>query len=274
MMYVDKEKCIGCKLCINECVVRGDIDFVEGKANIKNVTCFKCGHCIAVCPENAIYTDEYNMDEVKDYNKEEFSIDEDNLLNFIKFRRSIRSFKKKDVETEKLLKIIEAGRFTQTGGNRQDVSYIVVKEGIDKLKEMTLETLNKMGQGILDNLTEETIGLKTYAEMWIKMYEEYKVNPSEKDGLFFNAPAVILVISNSQVDGALASSNMELMTNALGLGTFFSGFFIRALQGNKKIMDYLGLDESKQVVTCMVIGYPNIKYSRTAPRKNAEISWK
>ena len=273
MMYVDKEKCIGCKLCINDCIVR-DIDLVEGKANINNVKCFKCGHCIAVCPKNAVYTDEYNMDEVKEYNKEEFSIDEDNLLNFIKFRRSVRSFKKKDVEKEKLIKIIEAGRFTQTGSNSQDVSYIVVKEGIDKLKEMTLESLSKMGQGILDNLTEETMKFKTYAEMWVRMYEDYKANPTEKDGLFFNAPTVVLVLSNSQVNGALASSNMELMTNALGLGTFFSGFFIRALQGNKKMMDYLGLDESKQVVTCMVIGYPNIKYSRTTPRKEAEISWK
>lgn len=273
MMNVDKEKCIGCSLCINDCIVR-DISLVEGKANINNITCIKCGHCIAICPKNAVSTDEYNMDDVKDYNKEEFEIDEDSLLNFIKFRRSVRNFKKKDVETEKLLKIIEAGRFTQTASNGQNVSYIVVKEGIDKLKEMTLRSLSQMGKGILDNLTEETMKFKTYAEMWVKMYEDYKVDPEKGDRVFFNAPAVVLVISNSQVDGALASSNMELMTNAQGLGTFFSGFFIRAAQGNNEIMNYLGLDESKQIVTCMVIGYPNIKYSRTTPRKEAEISWK
>ena len=39
-------------------------------------------------------------------------------------------------------------------------------------------------------------------------------------------------------------------------------------------MNYLGLDENKQIVTCMVIGYPNIKYSRTTPRKDAEIIWR
>ncbi|MBU6136619.1 nitroreductase family protein [Clostridium tertium] len=273
MMKVDKEKCIGCSLCINDCIVR-DINLVDGKANINNITCFKCGHCIAVCPKNAVSTDEYNMEDVKDYNKEDFEINEDNLLNFIKFRRSIRNFKNKDVESEKLLKIIEAGRFTQTGSNSQDVSYIVIKDGIDELREMTLESLSQMGQGILNNLTEETMKFKTYAEMWVNMYEDYKVDHKKGDRLFFNAPAVILVLSNSQVNGALASSNMELMTNALGLGTFFSGFFIRAAQGNKKIMDYLGLDESKQIVTCMVIGYPNIKYLRTTPRKNAEIIWR
>ena len=215
MMIVDKKKCIGCSLWVNDCIV-SDINLVDGKANINNITCIKCGHCIAVCPKNAVSTDEYNMEDVKDYNREDFEINEDNLLNFIKFRRSIRNF---------------------------------------------------------NNLTEETMKFKTYAEMWVQMYEDYKVDPKKGDKLFFNAPAVILVLSNSQVNGALASSNMELMTNALGLGTFFSGFFIRAAQGNKKIMNYLGLDENKQIVTCMVIGYPNIKYSRTTPRKNAEINW-
>ena len=42
--------------------------------------------------------------------------------------------------------------------------------------------------------------------------------------MFFNAPAVIFVTSPNAFNGGLASSNMELMTDALGLGTFFSGF--------------------------------------------------
>ncbi|GAB6167924.1 nitroreductase family protein [Clostridium carnis] len=273
MMNVNKDKCIGCGLCVKDCIVR-DIELVDGKAKVKNMACFKCGHCIAICPKNAISTNEYNMEDVKEYNKEDFSIDANNLLNFIKYRRTIRQFKDKDVEVEMLSKIIEAGRFTQTGSNSQNVSYIVVKEGIEELKEMALESLDKTGKYMLDNLNPQTIPFKRYAQMWIKMYKEYKENPKGKDGLFFNAPAIILVVSESQVNAALASSNMELMTNALGLGTFFSGFFIRAAQGNKKIMDYLGLDETKQIVTCMVIGHPAVKYSRTVPRKDADIAWK
>ncbi len=227
MMSVDKNKCIGCKLCVKDCVVR-DIELLDGKANIKNISCFKCGHCIAVCPKNAVSTDDYNMDEVRGYNKEEFSIEAENLLNFIKARRSIRSFKKQDVEKEKLLKIIDAGRFIQTGSNSQDVSYVVIREELDELKEMTMERLSEMGKGMLNNLTPQIMVYKKYAEMWVKMYEDYKANPNGAESLFFNAPAVILFMSNSQVNASLASSNMELMTNALGLGTFFSGFFVRA----------------------------------------------
>lgn len=272
MMKVDNEKCIGCGQCVKDCFPK-DIEIVNGKAKINNVACFKCGHCIAVCPKDAISTDEYDMTEVKNYNKDEFSVEADNLLNFIKFRRTIRQFKDKEVEEEKLAKIIEAGRFTQTGSNMQDVSYTVIRKGMEKLKALTFESLKNIGQYMLANLTPETAVYKRYAEMWIDMEKAYKENP-KNDKLFFNAPAVIVVTANSEVNGALASSNMELMTNALGLGTFFSGFFVRAAQGNKEIMDFIGLKDGKSIVTCMIIGYPDVKYLRTTPRKKADVNWK
>lgn len=272
MMNVDSQKCIGCGQCVKECFP-ADIKMVDGKAKIRNITCFKCGHCIAVCPTNAITTDEYNMDEVVEYSKEKFDIAPENLLNFIKFRRTIRQFKKQDVEAEKLTKIIEAGRFTQTGSNMQDVSYTVVTENLEQIKLMTYETLKNMGEHLLANLTPETMIYKRYAQLWVAMHKEYTGKPDGKDNLFFNAPSIIVVTAKSDVDGALASSNMELMTNALGLGTFFSGFFVRAAQENKEIVQLLGVPEGKKIVTCMVVGYPAVKYQRTVPRKDADIKW-
>jgi nitroreductase len=110
--------------------------------------------------------------------------------------------------------------------------------------------------------------------MWIKMYNDYKEDSKKNDKLFFNAPALILAVSDSTVNASLASSNMELMTNALDLGTFFSGFFTMAAQGNDEIRDLLGLKGKEEIVTCMVVGYPNVKYVRTVPRRDANISWK
>ena len=85
--------------------------------------------------------------------------------------------------------------------------------------------------------------VQKYAKMWLQMHDAFKENPKQNDMLFFNATAVIIVAANSDVNGALASSNMELMTNALGLGTFFSGFLVRAASYNKNILDYLGIEE-------------------------------
>lgn len=273
MMIVNSEKCIGCGQCVKDCFPK-DIEITYGKAKINNVTCVKCGHCIAVCPKNAVYTDEYSMEDIKNYNKEHFSIDPDNLLNFIKFRRTVRQFNTKDIEEDKISKIIEAGRYTQTGSNMQDVSFIIVKDRIQELKKLTLESLKTLGENLLTNLTPQDMGFKRYIEMWVEMYEDFKANPEKNDKLFHNAPMVIIVTANSDVHGALASSNMELMINALGLGTFFCGSFVRAAQDNEKMTKFLNIKEGKKIVACMVVGYPNVKYFRTVPRKKADITLK
>lgn len=80
----------------------------------------------------------------------------------MKFRRTTRQFDiSKEVEVEKIEKIIEAGRYAPTSSNMQNVSYIVVKENIQKLRVLALETLNKFGENILksDNLKHKNIKL-------------------------------------------------------------------------------------------------------------------
>ncbi|ABX41350.1 nitroreductase family protein [Lachnoclostridium phytofermentans] len=272
MMIVNKEKCIACGLCINDCPARC-ITWKDNKAFVVNKICIECGHCIAICPKFAVSTEEDKMKEVIPYKEETFHIEPENLLNFIKFRRSIRQFKDQEVEIEKLEKIIEAGRFTETARNLQDVSYIVVRKDIDKLRILVMERLYHMGQHILENLTQETMSIKKYAKMWVDMYEAYQKNPNIEDTIYFNAPALILVVSPTPINGGLASTNMELMTNALGLGTFYSGFTVRAAEDNQKIREFLELKEDEQIISCLAIGYPKVNYLRTVPRNDAKITW-
>lgn len=273
MVIVDKDKCIGCKMCEKDCFVKA-IEVNDGKAEFtKPDICFKCGHCVAVCPKNAVSMDEYDMNEVKQYEKEDFNINPETLLNFIKFRRSVRQFTTKDVDNEMLEKIIEAGRFTQSATNAQNVSYVVIKDKLPEVKKAAFATLKGAGEHIIANLNDETMYLKRYAEMWINMSNAYEADPLKNDSLFFNAPSVILVMSEHPLNAGLSASNMELMVNALGLGTFFSGFFGIALEKNPEIKKMLGVEADKNVVACMVIGHPSVKYSRTAPRYEANVKW-
>ena len=271
MFNINRDKCIACMQCIKDCPTQV-ISLVEGKAEINNTGCIKCGHCVAICPVEAVSTDDFDMNEVIPYDKETFSVDPENLMNFMKFRRSVRRFKDKEVEKEKILKIIEAGRFSQTSTNNQDVSYIVVTDRIDELKGLVHESLKKKGDYILANLSPETQHLERYAKAWVRMHEMYKVDP-KKDRIFFNAPLAILVKTNTPINGGIASAKMELMVDALGLGTFFCGFLIAALKDSKELLDFFGVKDSNEIISCLVIGYPDVKYQRTAPRKKADIEW-
>lgn len=272
MFFVDRKTCIACQQCIKDCPARV-ISLEAGKAEIHNQGCIKCGHCIAICPVKAVATDDYDMEEVLPYDKEAFTIEADRLMNFIKFRRSVRRFKKTSIDKETLMKVIEAGRYTQTSTNSQDVSYTVLTDKLDEIKTMIYTSLKAKGEYLLATMTPQTQHLSRYANLWVNGYDQFVKDPAKNDWIFFHAPAVILVTSPTPINGGLASSNMELMADALGLGTFFSGFFLYAVKDNEELLHLLGIKDGSQIISCMVIGYPDVKYQRTVPRKEAQIHW-
>ncbi|MEG0378763.1 MAG: nitroreductase family protein, partial [Eubacterium sp.] len=187
MIVIDKNKCIGCGACVDDCFPM-DIKMKDGTAEAANTTCIKCGHCIAVCPEEAVTLTDYDMSEVKAYDADTFDIPSEKLMNFIKFRRSVRHFKDNPIEKEKLEKVIEAGRFTPTGSNKQGVSYIVIRENVRKLTELGLKSLNALGNAILEDSSSPEL-LKNYGKRWKKWYQNYEENPAAETPLFGNASA-------------------------------------------------------------------------------------
>lgn len=50
---VDKEKCVGCGACVDECPVEA-IKIEDDKAIINEDDCVSCGACVDACPCEAI----------------------------------------------------------------------------------------------------------------------------------------------------------------------------------------------------------------------------
>ena len=46
------------------------------------------------------------------------------------------------------------------------------------------------------------------------------------------------------------------------------------IRANIKDIDFAQIKRNKEVVACMMIGYPKVEYKRTAPRKTPDICWK
>ncbi len=262
MIAIDRERCIGCGLCAGDCLAAA-IRVSEGKAEIIK-DCFSCGHCVAICPAGAVRFEgeEYDMADVEPVGAG-FGIDAATMLHAIKSRRSIRQFKKEIPSREELGKILEAGRFSPTASNAENVSYIVFTDETAELSRIAMEEL----RGYRDDP-------ERFATVFPPPMTTDRVKFDYDEFFFKGAPAVILTISPHTVNATIATANMELQAVSMGLGALYVGFFTRLVAGNGRLRRYIGLRDSDTVVTCLAVGYPSVRYQRTVPRKKAKVVWR
>ncbi len=252
IISINKDLCTGCGLCKKDCPFNS-FNIVEKKMEIIKQDCIKCCHCLAICPNNAITISGF-IDEPKVITKE-MKVSPDILIDHIKSRRSIRSFTKDEVSIESINRIIEAGQYTPSGSNKQDVSYIVIKDNINEYEKTALILFRR---------------LKKIIDIFTKKYKSTIID----DNFFFkSAPVAIVIKSSNIVDGALAASSMELMATSLGLGVLYSGFFSKVAMKSKKLKKKLKITSKDKIVTTLVIGYPAVKYQRTAPKEKPLVTF-
>lgn len=167
-----------------------------------------------------------------------------NTQDILKNRRSIRSYLEKAVEEDKLLKVIEAGKYAPTGMNRQSPVMVCVTDR---------EVIGKM-----ERINAEIMG-----------------NPDAKP--FYGAPAVIIVFADTSCftgfeDACLVMGNLLNGAYAEGLG---SCWIHRAketfeTETGKALMKKWGLDERYRAVGNCIIGYA-AEAPEARPRKEGYV---
>lgn len=267
MISINAEKCIGCGKCVRDCFPH-DIEIIDKKASPKGRICMECGHCIAICPRDAITLMGYNMEEVIGYEYIDYEISPRTYLNHLKYRRSIRDFKSIHVSKNDIENILEAGRYSPTGGNLQNVSYFVVKKDIKTFHDLVMRELKIMGDEDAENDTRFSF----YSDYWLEMWEDYKNTGT--DNLFFNADTVIVVSSPSPQAAIISAAHMETMIYCMGLGMLYSGFCTRAINHSQYLKEYIQLKPDYGVHATIIVGHPKPDYLRTVPRKPVDAVWK
>lgn len=227
----------------------------------------QCGHCVAICPRNAVELAGSDPNEIVPLKELDLAIDPDVFLNHLRSRRSTRSFKKTPVDREVMERLLDAGRFSPTGGNRQDVAYHVFLDTVPDLRDRIITELKSMGEA------ELVAGAPSswYPEFWVNTTKEYE--ETGRDSIFFDAPAVIVVSSDVPQAACIASAHMETLANALGLGVLYSGFSVRAIGHSSDLQSYVGLKEGYSAWCVLVLGYPEVRYQRTVSRNVADAIW-
>jgi len=174
------------------------------------------------------------------------------ILEGIKTRHSTRKFKSNPVPKELIEAVIDAGRRAPTGGNLQQIHFIVITN-----------------QDILKNLV--TIVQEEYGKMPVTEHmPAYMKNIIEMSaqGKFvfnYNAPVLVVVahkpvLANNFADSAVAMENMMLACNALDLGSCWVNQ-IRHLQDNERLVNQLrelGLGADEKVYASLAVGYPDL----------------
>jgi len=262
MIVIDRNKCTGCGVCAQLCLAKA-VAVKNGFAEIRR-DCFMCGHCAAACPAGAVRIDGdgYSADEAFPYDPDEKILSPEQVMRYIRTRRSVRLFRDEPVPDEVLRQLVEAGRFSPTASNAQNVSYIVLKD--------SLPDFNRLAMREFRSLRGDE---QAFAAIFPPPFSLSRVDFDDDDFLFKGARAVIFCLSPSDVNAAIAAAHMELLAVSLGYGAVYSGFAVRQLAGTPSLRARLGLREAERAAVCLCLGRPAVRFYRTVSRKKPAAKW-
>jgi nitroreductase len=187
-------------------------------------------------------------------------IPENEVLENIYSRRSVRDYLPDDVPIDVIRELIRAATYAPSAANVQPWRFVVIKnrELIAKLsgkaKELWMQQAGKSSRP----------ELKSLANM---------VSRQSFD-IFFNAPLLIMIFSDSdafspEIDCALAGENMMLAARSLGLGSCWIGL-ASPLGQDPAIMADLGATDRYKLEGSLIFGYP-VKLDQKAPKRDKDV---
>lgn len=196
-------------------------------------------------------------------------MDFDALKALIQERRSIRKFADRPVSEEDIRELIDCARYAPSDTNSQTWEFIVLtnREKIKEIEQMTWDELHRRAQ------EADKQGLSREGRLLVKSFGPYAT-------AFGDAPALIICLATPYqskfrerifdpiglVDdeiwreegiksSCLASMNLMLAAHAKGLATCpMTG---PVLLAEKRLRDYLDIEESRQVNMVIALGHPD-----------------
>lgn len=209
---------------------------------------------MAVCPTGALSFGGINPDKLP----QAAFADGEIMLQTIKSRRSVRSYKPTDVPAEKLEKIREMLSYPPTGGNFDSLHFSIIssKAKMDELRSVTYKCLDSIDKS--SPLYNVKVLLKTALA-------------GRQDPVYGGAPALLACAVSKlhtapgceNADPIIALSYFELYAQSLGLGTLWDGFAVMIAKNFPEVCALLEIPPQYTLSFILPFGPPAVTYKRT-----------
>lgn len=265
---VDQSKCIKCGRCVNTCSGMVISFGTDGYPHMKEFErfgwrgCWRCQHCLAVCPEGAISIFGKRPEDSMPLPPAEMGSYMEQLVTS---RRSCRRFLDKNVDPMIITRILSAMAAAPTGGNAQSVEYTVIDD------KDRVQTIREVAYAVMEAKARQHIYTHSFSEFYYSKMKESEKTVRKGDLLFCGAPHLFIAhercvgkwAEDSKANCGIATAYFELLCNAHGLGTTimsYSAEVLNELAAQAREM----LNIPKDHYTGMIVGfgYPEIPYAR------------
>ncbi len=269
-IIINKDLCTKCNTCAMICPFKlidsADENTYPQINPLKNTYCFKCGHCEAFCPQLALTLD-FDVQDKEECDPAQLRLDPQNLSRYLKNRRSIRNYKSKPVDKRIIAEMLDAARYSATGGNSQAVEWIVLYNTIDvkKIAGLTIDwmrTIVKSEHPMAKYLTG-------VVDMWDKGI----------DFITHGAPHIMMahVPANEfidKTDGIIALTHFDILAPSYGVGVCWAGFIMMASKTFKPLQEVLQIPENRMLAYPLLFGYPVIEPCAIPRRNPIKVEWR
>jgi len=176
------------------------------------------------------------------------------VLETIKNRRSVRSYRPDQIKEQELDLILEAGTFAPSGHNSQPWHFTVIQD---------MEFIDRINDVARKNMAISDVD-------WIK-----DLGSKPQYRITYNAPTLIIVSGNRnqktwKADCAAAIQNMLLAAESMDVGSVWLGL-IRFWFQEKEEVKKLALPDGYEVYYGISFGYKKFRRSSPAPERKKDI---
>jgi len=177
---------------------------------------------------------------------------ENDVIKVIMSRRSVRNFKKEQINENNLITIIEAGRAAPSGGNER-LTHIIVIQNSNILQKLINISKKEFAKMIIDENTYKGLSSTIEHAHIVDFHFNYT----------YFAPTFIVTAhkkghTNAMADSVCVLENMIIAATALKIGSCYINpvNWLDDSQGFREFMYTIGLNPNETITGGLVIGYP------------------